>query len=56
MDNKAIEDMRLALTQNQPLGNLRFYAEFEAMTGQKRETKPRGKPQKRIMTNPQRTT
>ena len=42
LDNKAIEDMRLALNQNQPLGNSRFYAKIEAMTGQKREAKPRG--------------
>ena len=46
LDSKAIEDMRLALNQNQPLGNSRFYAKIEAMTGQKREAKPRGRPQK----------
>jgi len=46
LDSKAIEDMRLALNQNQPLGNSRFYAKIEAVTGQKRMAKPRGRPQK----------
>ena len=46
LDSKAIEDMRLALNQNQPLGNSRFYAKIETMTGQKREAKPRGRPRK----------
>ena len=46
LDSKAIEDMRLALNQNQPLGNSRFYAKIEAITGQRREAKPRGRPQK----------
>ena len=44
MDSKAIDDIRLALNQNQPLGNSRFYAKIEAMTGQKREARPRGRP------------
>ena len=44
LDSKAIEDMRLALNQNQPLGNSRFYAKIETMTGQRREAKPRGRP------------
>jgi len=35
------------LTQNQPLGNSRFYTKIEAMTGQRREPKPRGRPAKR---------
>ena len=46
LDSKAIEDMRLALNQNQPLGNSHFYAKIETMTGQKREAKPRGRPRK----------
>jgi putative transposase len=41
---QAIDDIRLALNQNQPLGNSRFHAQIEAMTGQKREAKPRGRP------------
>jgi len=44
LDNKAIDDIRLALNQNQPLGNSRFYARIEAVTGQRREAKPRGRP------------
>ena len=45
LDTKAIDDIRLALNQNQPLGNSRFYARIEAMTGQRREAKPRGSAQ-----------
>ena len=44
LDNEAISDIRLALNQNQPLGNSRFYARIEARTGQRREPKPRGRP------------
>jgi putative transposase len=36
LDNKAIDDIRLALNQNQPLGNSRFYAKIEATTGQRK--------------------
>lgn len=44
LDNEAIDDIRLALKQNQPLGNARFLAKIEAMTGQRREARPRGRP------------
>lgn len=44
LDSKAIDDIRLALNQNQPLGDSRFYAKIEATTGQRREAKPRGRP------------
>lgn len=44
LDKEAISDIRLALNQNQPLGNARFLAKIEAMTGQRREAKPRGRP------------
>ena len=44
LDTKAIDDIRLALNQNQPLGNSRFHAKIEAVTGQRREAKPRGRP------------
>lgn len=37
----------LALNQNQPLGNDRFYAEIEAVTGQRLEPRKRGRPKKR---------
>ena len=38
LDKAAIDDIRPALTQNQPLGNSRFYAKIETMTGVRRET------------------
>ncbi len=44
LDKEAIDDLRLALNQNQPLGNSRFYAKIEKMTGARREAKPRGRP------------
>ncbi|MCA2997732.1 MAG: hypothetical protein ING75_03930 [Rhodocyclaceae bacterium] len=36
--------IRLALNQSQPLGNARFYAKIESMTGVRREARPRGRP------------
>jgi putative transposase len=54
LDNEAISDIRLALNQNQPLGNSRFYARIEAMTGQRREPKPRGRPRMRRDESPAR--
>lgn len=44
LDKAAIDDIRLALNQNQPQGNARFYARIERMTGQRREPRPRGRP------------
>lgn len=44
LDQAAIDDIRLALNQNQPLGNSRFYARIEKRTGQRREARPRGRP------------
>ena len=44
LDRAAIDDIRLALNQSQPLGNARFYAKIEKMTGQRREARPRGRP------------
>lgn len=46
LDAAAIDDIRLALNQSQPLGNSRFLAHIEAMTGIRRETRPRGRPRK----------
>lgn len=40
----AIDDIRLALNQNQALGNARFHAQIEAMTGRRCEARPRGRP------------
>jgi putative transposase len=44
LDRAAIDDIRLALNQNQPLGNERFYAKIEKMTGIRRQARPRGRP------------
>ena len=44
LDTAAVDDIRLALNQNQPLGNERFYTKIEKMTGIRREAKPRGRP------------
>lgn len=44
LDRDAIDDIRLAINQNQPLGNERFCAKIEQMTGIRREAKPRGRP------------
>jgi putative transposase len=44
LDQAAMEDIRLALSQNQPLGNSRFLARIEKMTGVRREARPRGRP------------
>ncbi|MGQ0700879.1 MAG: transposase [Panacagrimonas sp.] len=44
LDRAAIDDIRLALVQNQPIGNERFLARIEKMTGIRREAKPRGRP------------
>lgn len=46
MDGAPVADFRLALNQGQPIGNSRFYAEIEAMTGQQRALRKRGRPQK----------
>ena len=47
LDEKPLSDLRLALNQDQPIGNDRFYREIEAMTGQRRELRQRGRPRKR---------
>ena len=44
LDKAAVDYIRLALGQNQPLGNERFYARIEKLTGQRREARPRGRP------------
>jgi putative transposase len=44
LDGAAIDDIRLALNQNQPLGNSRFYARIERATGIRREARARGRP------------
>ena len=44
LDEAAIDDIRLALNQNQPLGNSRFHAQIERKTGERREPRPRRRP------------
>lgn len=44
LDRAAIDDINLALNQNQPLGNNRFLARIEKVTGMRREARPRGRP------------
>ena len=44
LDEAAIDDIRLALNQNQPLGNSRFHAQIERKAGERREARPRGRP------------
>ena len=46
LDRAAIDDIRLALNQSQPLGNERFYAKIEKVTGVRREAKPIGRPRR----------
>ena len=48
LDRAAIDDIRLALNQSQPLGNERFYRKIEKVTGGRREAKPRGRPRSDI--------
>ena len=50
-DRAAIDDIRLALNQSQPLGNERFYAKIAKMAGVRREAKPRGRPRLETMGN-----
>lgn len=46
LDQVAIDDIRLALNQNQPLGTSRFMAAIAQMNGERREARPRGRPRK----------
>ena len=46
LDIEAIDDIRLAFNQNQPLGDSRFYAKVEAMAGQRWEPRTHGRPRK----------
>ena len=43
LDDQPLGALRLALTQDQPVGNDRFYREIEAMTGRRRELRKRGR-------------
>lgn len=44
LDADAIDDIRLALRQSQPLGSARLHDKIEKMTGMRREAKRRGRP------------
>jgi putative transposase len=44
LDQALITDIRLALNQDQPLGDSRFREKIEQMTGVRREAKRRGRP------------
>ena len=44
LDRAALDDIRLAINQNQAMGSERFHAKIEAMTGIRRQAKPRGRP------------
>jgi hypothetical protein len=46
LDDAPLADLRMASNQDQPIGNSRFYAEIEAMTGQRRELRKRGRPRR----------
>jgi putative transposase len=46
LEAEAIDDIRLALNQGQPLGNARFIDSIERTTGVRREPRPRGRPRK----------
>ncbi|SDX35989.1 hypothetical protein [Thiocapsa roseopersicina] len=46
LDDEPLGDLRLAINQDQPIGNDRFYREIEAMTGQRRQLRKRGMPRK----------
>ena len=44
LDAAAVDGIRLALNQNQPLGDKRFYARVARVLGERREARPRGRP------------
>jgi putative transposase len=47
LDDAPLADLRMALNQDQPIRNSRFYAEIEAMSGQRRELRKRGRPRRK---------
>ena len=52
LDDAPLADLRMALNQSQPLGNSRFYAQIDAMTGQRREIRKRGRRKKNYEKEP----
>jgi putative transposase len=47
LEAPALEDIRLAINQNQPMGNARFLAKVAKVAGERREPRPRGRPRVR---------
>ena len=43
LDQEALSEIRLALNQNQPLGNARFLSRIARLMGERREARPRGR-------------
>ena len=52
LDDEAMSDFRLAVSQSQPLENSRFHAMIEVMMGHRREPRPRGRPRKQRKESP----
>jgi hypothetical protein len=46
LDDVPLSELRMALNQDEPAGNDRFYGEIESMPGQRRELRKRGRPRK----------
>jgi putative transposase len=46
LEAEAVADIRLAINQNQVLGNSRFHRKIEKVAGERREARPRGRPRK----------
>jgi putative transposase len=46
LDDLPLTNLRMALKQDQPIGNNQFYAEIQAITGQRRTLRKRGRPRK----------
>ena len=44
LDQAAIDDIRLALNENQPLGNSRFMTKIARVTSERCEARPCGRP------------
>ena len=44
LDAAAVDGIRLALNQSQPLGDSRFYVRVARAVGERREARPRGRP------------
>lgn len=48
LDSEAVDDLRLAINQCQPVGNDRFLQMIETATGIRRQSRPRGRPRLKI--------